>query len=559
MLLPNDAKRIINLLNQPPYKAYAVGGCVRDAIMGRKVSDYDITTSALPEQVEAILDENSIKYVETGIKHGTITAVINHKPYEITTFRTDGKYSDNRHPENVCFVTDISEDLSRRDFTVNAIAFNESEGYVDLFGGMQDIENRIIRAVGDADTRFKEDALRIMRALRFSSQLGFSVEENTKQAIFRNKELLKNIASERIYTELIKLLNGENCSEVISEYIEIIKVFIPEIISIDSASISLAPNKDYIRLALLLKDVGDVPKVLKRLKVSNDVFNKVNNLIAYSGFETSNSISIKKLLNALGEDLFFDLIEYKKALCISQNIDITELENSAIKARNIIDNKEPFKISDLAINGFDLMNLGYKGKEISEALENLLDEVITNPEKNKKEILLSIAQRSISRTPQRLKGFDYSSNGVYFITVCTKDMRSILSRIEVGRDAPDAPQLILSEQGIIVDNELLKMNDIYDCIHIEKYVIMPNHIHLMLVISTSDSCGASRASHPTKSIVSTFIGTLKRFVNKEIGENIWQKSFYDHIIRDDEDYFNHLQYIDENPKKWAIGKDEYYC
>ncbi|MBQ3904732.1 MAG: polynucleotide adenylyltransferase, partial [Eubacterium sp.] len=205
MLLTRDAEKLIELLCGAGYKAYAVGGCVRDSMLNRPVSDIDICTSAKPNEVESVLEENGIKFIETGLKHGTVTAVVEHTPYEITTFRTDGEYLDNRRPERVTFVSDVKDDLARRDFTINAMAYNQSEGIVDCFGGREDIENKLIRAVGNADVRFNEDALRIMRALRFSAVLGFTIEESTEKALFDNRELLKNIACERIYTELIKL------------------------------------------------------------------------------------------------------------------------------------------------------------------------------------------------------------------------------------------------------------------------------------------------------------------------------------------------------------------
>ncbi|MBR3737308.1 MAG: CCA tRNA nucleotidyltransferase, partial [Eubacterium sp.] len=374
MFLPDDVKRIINLLEKASHKAYAVGGCVRDALMGREVNDYDITTSALPEQVEKVLTGDSIKYIETGLKHGTVTAVINHIPYEITTFRCDGEYKDNRRPESVCFVSDIKEDLSRRDFTVNAIAYNEKEGFVDLFGGRDDIYNKIIRTVGDADKRFNEDALRIMRALRFASQLGFTIEEQTEKAIFRNKELLRNIAVERIFKELQKTIMGENCDEVIGKYIDVIRVVIPEI---SANQISELPKKDYLRFAVLLNGSDKKDEVLNFLKVSNEFAKNVKTIADYYDCEINNDrLQLKKLLGVMGETLLFDLLELKNN------------EEAAQIVREIIENNEPYKISDLAINGYDLMALGFRGKEISQMLEYLLDEAISNPAKNEKEILI---------------------------------------------------------------------------------------------------------------------------------------------------------------------------
>ena len=392
MYLPEDAKRIIELLQKSSFKAYAVGGCVRDAIMGRKVSDIDITTSALPGQVEAVLQTNCIKFVETGLKHGTITAVINHIPYEITTFRKDGDYNDNRHPESVTFVDDVKEDLSRRDFTVNAIAYNDSEGFVDLFGGREDINSKLIKTVGNADERFNEDALRIMRALRFASQLGFDIEEKTKESIFKNKELLKNIAYERIYAELKKLLLGDNCEKVLCEYREIINVIVPEFKGDYIGAVKYAPKTDYMRLALLLTGADNADTALKRLRVSNEVYDKALTLITYSNEELLNDKTcIKTIFNAIGEELFFDLLEYKTAVSLSQNKDISKLEAIRKIAIEIIENNEPYSIKDLDINGFDLMALGFKGKEISEALDYLIRVVINHPEYNNKDKLKEIA------------------------------------------------------------------------------------------------------------------------------------------------------------------------
>ena len=233
MTIFEKANYLIETIENAGFEAYQVGGCVRDFFMKRKCDDIDITTSAKPGDLEKILAENNIKYIETGLKHGTVTAVFDGDNFEITTYRTDGEYIDNRHPENVSFVSNIDEDLSRRDFTINAIAYNPNKDeIVDLFGGRDDIENKIIKAVGDPDRRFKEDALRIMRAIRFSSTLGFEIEENTKAALFRNKELLKNVSAERIFTELSKLLLGDNVFDVLTEYKEIIGVIIPELVPI---------------------------------------------------------------------------------------------------------------------------------------------------------------------------------------------------------------------------------------------------------------------------------------------------------------------------------------
>ena len=350
MKISEDAEKLINILSDNGCKAYAVGGCVRDYLLGKPEKDIDITTSAKPETVEEILKQNNIKVIETGLQHGTVTAVLNGENYEITTFRKDGEYKDNRRPESVSFVDDVKEDLSRRDFTINAMAYNHKEGIVDLFGGKKDIDNKVIRAVGNADLRFKEDALRIMRALRFSATLCFDIEESTKKAIFDNMYLLDNIAKERIFTELKKLLAGDNALQVLDAYKEVIGVVIPELKpAFDCVqnnpwhiynvydhiihAVDAAPKDEIIRLTMLLHDIGKpsvkttdekgidhfkfhapvgadiAKKVLKRFKVSNEVYDKVTTLIRYhQGVENVDDIRVKRWLAKIGADYTLSLI-----------------------------------------------------------------------------------------------------------------------------------------------------------------------------------------------------------------------------------------------------------
>ena len=602
MKQPINAQKLIALLSAAGYEAYAVGGFVRDMLMGREAGDVDITTSATPDEVESVLTENSIKYIETGIKHGTVTAVIDHEPFEVTTFRTDGKYTDNRHPENVSFVHDITEDLARRDFTINAIAYNDTVGIVDKFGGVSDIDKKIIRAVGDADKRFKEDALRIMRALRFASVLGFEIEEQTSKAIFDNKELLKNIAGERTYAELLKLLCGDFCETILLKYREVLAVIIPELAPCFDfpqnskwhiydvythivKSITFTPKKDYMRLAMLFHDTGkpfcqttdengqdhfkghpavSVEKAqaaLARFHASNDMKNKVLTLIEYHDYYiTEKPSNIKRWLRTLGEELTLDYIEFKIADLQSHNLDLSQHEIETLKrikfqTAEIIKSGEPYKISDLAVNGNDLKQIGYEGREIAEELDSLIKMVSGSPDLNTKEKLLHIAEADYKpkRKDTRLKEYDYNTNGSYFITICVKGKECLLSHI-VGGGVLDAPKIYLSDYGIIVDKQIQEMNSIYNDIQAEKYVIMPNHLHILLRVQS----GSSRTPTPTNSLVSRFVSTLKRFTNKQFGSNIWQRSFHDHIIRNEEDYFLHMQYIDENPSKWLLGKDEYY-
>lgn len=442
MNLPNDAKMLISLFEQNGHTAYAVGGCVRDALMGVAEKDIDITTSATPEQTEQILANNGIKFIETGIKHGTVTALVNHIPYEITTFRTEGKYADNRHPDSVNFVDDVTLDLARRDFTMNAIAYNDTVGFVDCFGGVDDIKNKIIRAVGDPDKRFEEDALRIMRCIRFASVLGFDVEKHTSRAVHDNKDLLKNIAVERIYVELIKLLMGKNCEQVLLEYKDVIGVIIPELVpTFDcrqvskwhiydvythiAKSVAVAPKKDYIRLALLFHDIAKpqtkttdengndhfkfhgfegekiTATVLKRLKVSNDVFNKVTMLVKYHDDHiTTKHKNIKKWLRVFGEDMIFDYIDLKIADLSTHNLTYSQEEiDNLYKIREItaqvIASGEPYRVSDLAITGKDLIEIGYKGHEIAEELDALVKIVSGDPNCNTKEKLIHQAVSDI--------------------------------------------------------------------------------------------------------------------------------------------------------------------
>ncbi len=436
MNISENAEKLIYILHENGFKAYVVGGCVRDDLLGKNAGDVDITTSAAPQQVESILQSENIKVVETGIKHGTVTAVLNGEPYEITTFRKDGDYKDSRRPETVDFVTDIKEDLSRRDFTINAMAYNHSEGIVDLFGGRADLNNKIIRAVGNADLRFKEDALRIMRALRFSSTLGFEIEESTKKAVFDNMHLLGNISSERIFTELTKLLIGDYAMQVLDEYREVIGIIIPELKpTFDCGqnnpwhiynvyghiihAVHAAPKDMIIRLTMLLHDIGKpqvkttddrgidhfkthatmgaeiAKKVLKRFKVSNEIFDKVTTLIYYhQGVENVDNIRVKRWLAKIGEDYTRALFQVRVADLYAHNpekigYEVEKLGELQKELEEIVAAGEAFKISDLAVNGNDLIALGYKGKEIGEKLDEILNLVVDDKLENDKKAILN--------------------------------------------------------------------------------------------------------------------------------------------------------------------------
>lgn len=440
MKISEDAEKLINILSDNGCKAYAVGGCVRDYLLGKPEKDIDITTSAKPEIVEEILKQNNIKVIETGLQHGTVTAVLNGENYEITTFRKDGEYKDNRRPESVSFVDDVKEDLSRRDFTINAMAYNHKEGIVDLFGGKKDIDNKVIRAVGNADLRFKEDALRIMRALRFSATLCFDIEESTKKAIFDNMYLLDNIAKERIFTELKKLLAGDNALQVLDAYKEVIGVVIPELKpAFDCVqnnpwhiynvydhiihAVDAAPKDEIIRLTMLLHDIGKpsvkttdekgidhfkfhapvgadiAKKVLKRFKVSNEVYDKVTTLIRYhQGVENVDDIRVKRWLAKIGADYTKALFKVRISDLYAHNpgkigYELKKLNELLVELDEIVAAGEAFKISDLAVNGNDLIALGYKGKEIGEKLNEILMLVVDDRLNNTKEDIVDYLNR----------------------------------------------------------------------------------------------------------------------------------------------------------------------
>ena len=420
-MLDSGFNYICKQLNSKGFKAYAVGGVVRDNLLGKKCQDIDITTDAMPQEIiDAFPTERKIL---TGLKHGTVGVVVNHILYEVTTFRQDGNYLDSRHPESVNFVRNLKEDLARRDFTINAIAYNQQEGYVDLFGGIQDLDNKIIRCVGDADKRFKEDALRILRAIRFSSQLGFKIEENTKKAILENKGLLKNISVERILVELKKMLLGDNCASVLLEYKQVIAEFIPEIkptFDFDQKSIyhrynvyehtvrsiEYAEKDELIRLTLLLHDIakpqcfvlddkgrGHCPKhpqigaemafnILKRLRVDNDtIFTSIKLIEHHDNFIKENKIAVKELLRQIGEKNFLLLLKVQKADALAHTIKASNQRRKHLNIirelyREIKRNRECFNLKNLDVNGRDIKALGYSGKKVGEILSKLLTSVI---------------------------------------------------------------------------------------------------------------------------------------------------------------------------------------
>nr|WP_312578203.1 CCA tRNA nucleotidyltransferase [Sedimentibacter sp.] len=420
--MPKEAEFAVNILNDNGFDAYVVGGCVRDSILGNKPSDWDITTSALPHDIIKCFENYRI--IETGLKHGTVTVIISDMPLEITTYRIDGEYKDNRRPDGVTFTNDIAYDLQRRDFTINAMAYNHKNGIVDLYDGMRDIKRRLIRCVGNPDKRFEEDGLRILRALRFAAVLNFDIEHNTSNSIRENKKLLYNISSERITVEFNKLITGSNFKKILTDYIDVIGVFIPEIQPNDSWNHTMTAmsnvtdnlilrlavlfynaaklkypdnneeNKDYhIKLAKIYSDM--VFYRLQSLKYDNKTSKIVKDLILYYDAEIRpTSDNIKRWLNKTGIEIFEMLLEIKKAHIRAKDdfaeeklYDINQIE---FIFKKIINEKQCFNLKDLAVNGSNLIDIGLpKGKYIGEILNELLTKVIDEELENEKGKLLN--------------------------------------------------------------------------------------------------------------------------------------------------------------------------
>lgn len=393
MFLPKKVEYLMSRLASAGYRADAVGGCVRDSLLGRVPGDYDITTSATPNEMKRVFSD--LKTLETGIKHGTLTVILDSEPYEITTYRIDGEYSDNRRPNSVEFTDVLSEDLSRRDFTINAMCYSHAHGYTDLFGGRKDLESKLIRAVGDPARRFNEDALRIMRALRFSSTLGFEIEKETSDAIFKTAHLLKNIAKERIYAEWTKLIGGMGALGVIERYSSVISVAIPEILAITSLSKSgFESSRAEIRELMLFASVygensaESFYSAMTRLKCDNKHKDYGYSVLKNYKAKTTDSVSQNILLIKTGIEVARGVIELKIALGLSDSQELEILDS-------LIENGACYRISDLKINGNDIRSLGLSGKRIGETLEGLLYSVAEGKIENCRDELIKEVAKNI--------------------------------------------------------------------------------------------------------------------------------------------------------------------
>ena len=439
--IPDYAQKALSLLHAQGFKAYIVGGCVRDAVLGKTPNDYDICTDCTPDVMKKVF--SGFTTIETGIKHGTLTVLIDRQPLEITTFRSDGTYTDHRKPDSVKFEKELSEDLKRRDFTVNALCCNDDEGVVDMFGGLDDIKNKVIKCVGKPQERFDEDALRILRALRFSSVLDFEIEPATSQAIHEQKELLRAISAERIAAELKKLLCGRDPARILLEYRDVFAVIIPQL----APCFDFAQNNPHhcydvythicssvnniepdwvLRLAMLLHDVGKplvhtvdengidhfkthqlrsaeiAREVTGALKLDNKSRSRIYSLV----LEHDNRIpaikrSVRRFLSKYDEEFFADYIRVRRADTLAQSRyfrreKLEELDEIEKIAHQICEEALCLHISDLAVNGNDLKELGLSNKQIGEGLKLLLEEVIEERAVNDRESLLAYLKESMN-------------------------------------------------------------------------------------------------------------------------------------------------------------------
>ena len=442
MDMPKNVDTAINLLQSAGFEAYAVGGCVRDSLLGKTPNDWDITTSAKPENMKSVFAD--FHCIDTGIKHGTVTVVIVGEPLEITTFRLDGEYEDNRHPKSVTFTSDLGADLGRRDFTVNAMAYSKITGTVDLFGGQNDLKNKIIRCVGDPDRRFNEDALRILRALRFASALDFEIEEKTAQSLLKNRALLGNISEERIAKELLKLVCGKGAKRILTDFAPVLFEILSELQPMYKNShdnphhcydiyehtliaVESIDPEPTLRFAMLLHDCGkpavkkfdengvahfyghqrisaeSSAQILARLKVSNkfrdEILFLVSNHDRWELYENTEKMprylskfgldGVLKLLNVMRADVLAQSPEYRYRL--DQIADAEEI------AKNLAAQKPCLSLSELQINGRTLMDIGIpQGRKLGAVLAQLLDEVIDGVTKNTQEALTTRAREIYS-------------------------------------------------------------------------------------------------------------------------------------------------------------------
>lgn len=440
--LPAPVLTALDALTENGFEAYCVGGCVRDAALGKIPSDYDIATSALPERIIAVFSR--FRVIETGLKHGTVTVIIDGMQLEITTFRIDGSYSDGRHPDSVSFTSSLEEDLRRRDFTINAMAYSPKSGLIDLFGGMEDLFGRLIRCVGNPIDRFNEDALRILRAIRFAASLGFSLEDDTAAAVHHECCRLECVSAERLSAELSKLVTGSDACNILIDYSDVIAVIIPEIlpcIGFEQHSkyhkydvwqhichaLEASPPELDVRLALLLHDIGKpacftmdeqghghfhgheklsshiAADVLTRLRYPTALVNTVRDLVAmHYILPIAERTYVRRIMSKTGTEKFYKLIKVitadnsAKAIEADKRLDC--IETMERFADELVKENACIKLSDLNINGTDLIGIGLAGKEIGDMLSLLLEMVIADILPNKHDVLLRFAVENVQNS-----------------------------------------------------------------------------------------------------------------------------------------------------------------
>ena len=438
IVLPQDVIKIIERLESCGHEAYAVGGCVRDSILGKEPADWDITTSASPEEVKALFTHT----IDTGIAHGTVTIMCGRCGYEVTTYRIDGEYKDGRHPESVAFTNLLSEDLRRRDFTINAMAYNQTEGLVDLFGGMQDLQDGVIRCVGEATERFSEDALRMLRAVRFAAQLGFSIDKATYDAICALAPTIARVSMERIMVELVKLLTSAHPEEMRTVYAcGLTGIFLPEFDAMMETpqhtvhhqysvgehtihALMAVPADRVLRLTMLFHDVAKpvcrttdeagndhfyghpeigaemTGQILRRLKFDNDTIRSVKRLVRFHDMRpVLQEKNVRRSIVKMGLESFPEIFAVKRADTLAQSMYMRQQKLDAIDQfealyDRIMEKQVCVQKKDLALNGKDLLNLGVpQGKKVGEILDLLFAQVIEEPAKNTREKLLAEAKR----------------------------------------------------------------------------------------------------------------------------------------------------------------------
>lgn len=408
--IPSGASMVMKQLTNAGFQAYVVGGCVRDSLLGKTPKDWDLCTSATPEEMQQVFAGCHV--VETGLQHGTLTVVANHEPYEVTTFRVDGEYTDHRHPDQVIFVRDVREDLARRDFTVNAMAYHPDSGLVDAFHGQEDLKHQVIRCVGDAERRFEEDALRILRALRFAAVYGFSIETETAQAAHQLKHTLRDVAVERICVELTRMLCGEGVGTILRAYADVVSEVLPALKPLMGygiwertvQTVERVPAIPALRWAALLHDSSIAMQTMTQLKMDHATRDRVLLLTGNLNLTMSEKTPLlRRRLHQFGEEALRQLLMLQRADQLSPGTSDSHEVNmrfdSIEQALNSLVATNPcVTLKQLAINGGDLLAAGVpKGQAVGRTLNALLDKVLDEELPNVKSVLLSEASAMLKR------------------------------------------------------------------------------------------------------------------------------------------------------------------